>query len=61
MKKIIDFIKKNYKVFLASLVVLILLVALIIIGFKAKDNSTKYTLENQGVYQYLDNDYDSIY
>ena len=55
MKKIIDFIKKKYKVFLASLVVLILLVALIIIGFKAKDNSTKYTLENQGVYQYLDN------
>lgn len=55
MKKIIDLIKKNYKVFLASLVVLILLVILIIIGFKAKDNSTKYTLENQGVYQYLDN------
>ncbi len=53
-KKVTDIIK-NKKVIIPSIIVIILLIVLIIIGTKTKNSLNTVRIENQSMYQYLDN------
>ncbi len=54
LKKIVMFIKDKYKILIPSIIVIILLIILIIIGTKTKKNLNTVRIENQNMYQYLD-------
>lgn len=54
-KKKLKNLIRNKKIVIPSIIVIILLIILIIIGTKGKKNLNTVRLENQSMYQYLDN------